>query len=678
VLLVLLPELSARQLFASGSPVAPLLPRAAIGLMNAAVPGPRMPASAYLTLGAGHRVQAGPLADPIRFAWEPLEGDTASAVYARRIGPAPVSIASDPPAGPSALLHPEWGRYLNAARIAGTAHSAPAAGGLGEALRSRGGSTWIGIGAAARTRWGALTAINQAGCVSLAAVLNDVVLTQIRSLLPSAPLTVLDLPRGYPLVRLTPVLLELARDPALDLLLISPYPPPGPSGDWDSLPPLLAIGPGFPPGILTSSTTRTPGLVANIDLAPTLLDRLSIPVPASMTGRRIRSEPPPSTDPVLRLDREATLAQRSVVPLGIGAGVLAVGALLLSVAALSLPGGKAKPTRLASPGPWTGGPLLPRVLSRLAHAGVLTVAAAPLAFLLSPLSGSSTVAGLGAATAAIAAGLALLMHAVPTWRRRPVPWLFLITSLVVALDVLQGCRLVARSPISGYAVAGIRFYGLGNEYMGVLVGTAILAGLALESQLRRFRWLQVGVFTALLLLIGSPLHGADLGGALTAAAGFGAVLILSSRHQRPIRLAGLAVVGLVITGVLFLTWDALRPEASRSHIGDFARSVTTGGWAAAGPLVTGKARMAVRLASTGYALLPLLGVAPLLGLWYHGAGRWLQALLAERPEVRAASMGAIVASLAALLFNDSGIAPWMFITVALLAVLIDEHLRELM
>ena len=84
------------------------------------------------------------------------------------------------------------------------------------------------------------------------------------------------------------------------------------------------------------------------------------------------------------------------------------------------------------------------------------------------------------------------------------------------------------------------------------------------------------------------------------------------------------------------------------------------------------------MAGTSYALLPLIGVAPLLALWYHGAGRWLQAQVARRPEVRAASIGALVASGAALLLNDSGISPWMFITAALLATLIDEQLRELM
>ncbi len=86
--------------------------------------------------------------------------------------------------------------------------------------------------------------------------------------------------------------------------------------------------------------------------------------------------------------------------------------------------------------------------------------------------------------------------------------------------------------------------------------------------------------------------------------------------------------------------------------------------------------MNLRTLTSDYALVPLVGVAPLLGLWYHGAGRWLCDLLARRPELRAAAGGALVGAWTALLTNDSGISPWLFISTALLALLLDEQLRE--
>ena len=47
-----------------------------------------------------------------------------------------------------------------------------AAGGLGQALRARGGVAWIGVGEAARTRLGALAAFDAAGTIPQAAVLD--------------------------------------------------------------------------------------------------------------------------------------------------------------------------------------------------------------------------------------------------------------------------------------------------------------------------------------------------------------------------------------------------------------------------------------------------------------------------------------------------------------------------
>ncbi len=75
-------------------------------------------------------------------------------------------------------------------------------------------------------------------------------------------------------------------------------------------PPEAAILPVLPigvagleggPGGLTSATTNLPNLVANIDIAPTVLDHLGVEIPDEMRGRVMRSEgdrDPGAIDPV--------------------------------------------------------------------------------------------------------------------------------------------------------------------------------------------------------------------------------------------------------------------------------------------------------------------------------------------------------------------------------------------
>jgi hypothetical protein len=126
-------------------------------------------------------------------------------------------------------------------------------------------------------------------------------------------------------------------------------------------------------------------------------------------------------------------------------------------------------------------------------------------------------------------------------------------------------------------------------------------------------------------------------------------------------------------GAVFL-WDALRLPPSRSHIGEFAHAVWRGGWPAAVPVLRGKAAMNLRILTSGFALVPIAVVAPLLALWFLGARRWLGELLADRPELRAAIGGSMLAAWTALLCKDSGVVPWMFITASMAAFLLDEQL----
>ena len=53
------------------------------------------------------------------------------------------------------------------------------------------------------------------------------------------------------------------------------------------------------------------------------------------------------------------------------------------------------------------------------------------------------------------------------------------TSVSLVIDVLRDARLMKVSVLGYDPISGARYYGLGNEYMGVLVGSAILGVVAL-------------------------------------------------------------------------------------------------------------------------------------------------------------------------------------------------------
>ena len=54
------------------------------------------------------------------------------------------------------------------------------------------------------------------------------------------------------------------------------------------------------------------------------------------------------------------------------------------------------------------------------------------------------------------------------------PVIFWVTSVVIVVDAFFGSRLVGQAVLSAYMMSGIRFYGIGNEYMGILLGGALM------------------------------------------------------------------------------------------------------------------------------------------------------------------------------------------------------------
>src|SRR5262249_43277495 len=131
------------------------------------------------------------------------------------------------------------------------------------------------------------------------------------------------------------------------------------------------------------------------------------------------------------------------------------------------------------------------------------------------------------------------------------------------------------APMSYSVMEGARYYGIGNEYAGALVGCVFAA--TLSAPLYQFLWKVVAAVLILIgVLVGHPAFGANFGGMAgfaTAAVGFGLV-----SYQGKLRLLDIAIctiiAGLSLAGILLL--DTLHGVESQSH---FARALAPGsGW----------------------------------------------------------------------------------------------------
>ncbi len=251
------------------------------------------------------------------------------------------------------------------------------------------------------------------------------------------------------------------------MFFVVPTAPLNARGTWDSLTPFVRVPPVPPPDkplettLLRSDTTQTAGLVAARDVAPTILSALGLPASMTMTGAAMEAIRAPAGDAALRhLDTVTRLNQQAQNPFFWTLGLGGAAALFLSLALY------ARGVLVRSE--WA---------RRVARYALRLLSAWPLALLLAPCLSVSTLPGYLSVMVALTGGLALLV---------PSPEaLFAMTAVVLVGDGLTGTHLVSQSLLSAYALSGIRFYGIGNEYMGLLLGGALwqAAGLVVQTAL---------------------------------------------------------------------------------------------------------------------------------------------------------------------------------------------------
>jgi hypothetical protein len=452
-----------------------------------------------------------------------------------------------------------------------------------------------------------------------------------------------------------------ARAPGILLVGVVPWLPDGRlSGGWDSLTPIvwLSCGGGSTDAsqqpTLTSDTTQTVGLIALRDVAPTILATENLPIPDSMSGhpaRLVELGVGASRDDVLRrMDNLARLDQRTLAPFGWIFGLGGGAILLLSIWAIL------KPRPALAP--------LLRLLLRM-------VLATPVALMVAALAPAPSPYVYLTEIAAIALVIARILR---------LQWLLGGTSLALIADALCGTPLISRSVLSGYWLSGIRFYGIGNEYMGVILGVTLLwpyvGGPSPRAKRGRDTATAV-LFAVVLFVLAYPAYGAKAGGAVTAMATFLLCWWAVARKKEPAFRVWCVSVVLGFASIFGLSVLAKHFGARPTHIQVATDAVLHGHLSYVKDLARRKAKMAVKIALSPGVLSGIAGATIVAVLWLRsGLRRRAVAMLTERPDLRRALISGLWGILAALLFNDSGAVAALLLFGCMAISLLHELLGE--
>jgi len=397
------------------------------------------------------------------------------------------------------------------------------------------------------------------------------------------------------------------------------------------------VGPGVRPGSLTSSSTERDGIVTIADIAPTILQRLGVPVPKTMTGRPMHVIPDAhALSDLTGLER--ALLHASIVRGPLLRATVYVGSAVLLLALVTvlagMSGGAASAWRAA----------LDTVL--------IATTAVPLLLMLEPLTGNGSIARTGVLLGAVAIVGAAFLRAT-AGSRRALAGIFAATALVVLGDLVTGGGLAERSPLSYLIVEGARFHGIGNEAMGVAIAASLfsMAGV-LDVGLSRQRLTAAAAILALVaILMAAPRIGDKFGAIPAAIPAFAAFVVLATGRRFDLRAALAIAVVTVLGAALVIVVDR---AGGGTHI---ARAVGGG----SGEILGRKAGAASRLLAFSYWMTAIVASVAAVTVLAWRRSSLVGRALWGRPAARRAVVCCFVAMAGSVVANDAGViaAAWI-------------------
>jgi hypothetical protein len=394
--------------------------------------------------------------------------------------------------------------------------------------------------------------------------------------LARCPLTLIDLGQIPYTERMFPsvtdhILSHIVAELPPDTLLLVTAPGGSAAGGRPHLLTTVVNGPGYARGLLTAASTRRPGIVTLTDLTPTVARWLGRAVPGYLAGSvAVRGDRGPLAAAVRELTARDTAEQVWMsTHAWFFACYAALDALLLGVPAVMFWGAGERNRRRRAAGMRVAG-----VISGAVPVGTFLAGLGPW---LEQSRPSVWLYGMSAGWTAVLAGLAFALTR--RWRDplAPAGAICLLTLGVLGADVMTGSRLQLETPFGLSLLEAGRYYGIGNNALGVycvaaLAGAAWLGAAALRWFPGRRRPAvllagAVGVFAV--MASGWPGFGAKVGGTIAMVPCFALLLLaLGGKAVRWRHAVPATASGLVLVTVLALL-SYLVPAAGVSDIGAF-------------------------------------------------------------------------------------------------------------
>lgn len=447
-------------------------------------------------------------------------------------------------------------------------------------------------------------------------------------------------------------------------MLVVPFPSYSDISDGKKLTPIIIYGDSIPKGTMISATTKREGLITNTDIAVEILDHFGIPKESPMTGHKF-----------IYNNRDDNLKY------------------LKELNNISVFNYKARPVIVKT---FIGFILFVLIISLLCMTYIkdylmyikpllTAVMIAPIVILILPILKPWSFVRYGLFATGLLIIFTFLIHRFFNDNLSLLSFVFLLATVVIFIDTCLKNPLMKVSILGYDPIAGARFYGIGNEYMGFLLGSTIIGTCALIDKFKPIhekstKLLSLLIYITILLTLAMPNLGTNVGGTMAAFIGFTTISLLLFRGEiKPRDLAIIAVILLLAILSLFI-YDGTRPIDEQSHIGQTSSLVKQNSFFVLLQIFARKLSMnykLIRYSNWTLALLAIIAALIILFRWPMGI---LKNIFSKYHYLYFGFISGIVGALSAFAFNDSGVVAaatsMIPIGISLILICVDEIYYE--
>lgn len=397
-------------------------------------------------------------------------------------------------------------------------------------------------------------------------------------------------------------------------------------------------------GLLESSTTRNSGIVSNIDIGVDIINKFGLKNEL-MIGKVFKNVQDENGIKKVLKDYERIVSINTIRASVVNSyvGIVSASWVIAMIAILFK-------NKIPKKEKGLGRDQIFKVLKELIKLGLIM----PLAFLTAPVFQFKTPAGLVSGVLIVTIIYYLIGYLL--FRKDDIKqmgfYAFLTIGLII-IDCVIGTPLMKSGIMSYDAINGARYYGVGNEYEGVTIASAVFALAVLLNYKKISKWLAVVLSLVILITSAMPSMGANVGGAISECVAYLLFILLIFDVKLDLKKIIMIGVATVLIVVAFAGLDFLM--GTESHLAVFTNQIIQEGPAAIFNTFGRKIQMNLKLAKSSVWVNILIVSIIIIGALIFKPSGYFKKIHDKYPIIFKGFMASFVGCIVTLLVNDSGI-----------------------